>query len=361
MLRGQAKKGIIADQSNPLDALHKVRPRPPRIASVLRIDDTPEALALALANYPVAYICSAEAGLIFGAHAMNPDSVTRNMAQLNVLWDGGLLQRGRTTTQSVELEGARVTVSLQVQPEVLDAFMAKNGTLARGSGFLARFLMCQPDSTQGQRFYVPPPDTLKHLDYFNSRISDILSCPANIDEDGRLTTTFLRLSPQAMHVWTSFHDEMEEELGVGCRFFGVQDAASKAAENVARLACCFELFMHGMPADGTIRQECVIFAAAVVRWYMDQALILAGERLTPPEVRLAEALELWLAKEFKATQQPFMPLAQIIQYGPTRTAALRDAALAVLEAHGRVILSTQDGKRCALLHPQVFAELRGQV
>lgn len=70
-------------------------PKEPRPVRILRGDDTPEALAAALADYPVAAIISAEAGTIFGSHGMNPEAVTRNLAQANVMWDGGAIQRGR--------------------------------------------------------------------------------------------------------------------------------------------------------------------------------------------------------------------------------------------------------------------------
>ena len=34
-------------------------------------------------------VLSAEAGAVFGAHGMGQDTILRNLALLNVLWDGG--------------------------------------------------------------------------------------------------------------------------------------------------------------------------------------------------------------------------------------------------------------------------------
>src|SRR5699024_11770019 len=91
--------------------------------------------------------------LVFGAHGMNSDSVMRNLAVLNVLWDGGAHKSSRRSVESYTVRGARLTVSLQAQLAVLSSFMGKAGDLARGSGFLARFLVAWPETTQGTRMY----------------------------------------------------------------------------------------------------------------------------------------------------------------------------------------------------------------
>ena len=120
---------------------------------MLRGDDTPEALVRHLASYPIAAVISAEAGVIFGSHAMNADNVQRNLGQANQLWDGGPIVEGRIGRGEVNIENAHVTMGLMVQPTVLQNFVAKTNGLARGIGYFARFLFCHPETTQGTRFY----------------------------------------------------------------------------------------------------------------------------------------------------------------------------------------------------------------
>ena len=55
------------------------------------------------------------------------------------------------------MRGARLTVALQVQEPTLREFFTRSGALARGTGFLARFLVAWPESTQGQRADSPKP------------------------------------------------------------------------------------------------------------------------------------------------------------------------------------------------------------
>src|SRR5690606_6595001 len=117
-------------------------------------DATPEALTWGLAkHWPSAGIVSSEAAAIFGSHGMGHESIMRNLGNLNQLWDGVLLTFDRRTSESYAVRSARLTVALQVQEATLREFLGRAGALARGSGFLARFLIAWPKSTQGQRMF----------------------------------------------------------------------------------------------------------------------------------------------------------------------------------------------------------------
>lgn len=73
----------------------------------------------------------------------------RNKAMLNQLWYGVSLPVERRSTESFTVRGARLTMALQVQESTLRAFFDITKGLARGTGFLARFLVSWPRSTQG--------------------------------------------------------------------------------------------------------------------------------------------------------------------------------------------------------------------
>ena len=144
-----------------LAQLENGKPTAPRIPRLKRGDETPENLAWVLAReWPSAGVLSSEAGIIFGAHGMGKDSIMRNLALLNVLWDGGAHHVGRRTSESFTVRGARLTVALQVQEATLRSYFDRSGGLARGTGFLARFLVAWPESTQGFRPFTDPPANL---------------------------------------------------------------------------------------------------------------------------------------------------------------------------------------------------------
>jgi putative DNA primase/helicase len=99
---------------------------PPRIPRLIYADATPEALAYGLAHYwPSGGVVSAEGGLVFGSHGMGKDSIMRNLAMLNQLWDGNHLIIDRRTTESFTVKGVRLTMALQVQEPTLREFFIR--------------------------------------------------------------------------------------------------------------------------------------------------------------------------------------------------------------------------------------------
>jgi hypothetical protein len=159
----------------------------------------------------------------------------RNLTLLNVLLDGGVFEAGRKVAESVRVDGARLTLGLQAQESVLRVFFDRAEGLARGSGFLARFLISWPESTMGTRMFTEAPENWPGLTVYNNRISELLNTPLPINEDsGVLCPPTICLSDGAKEAWTRFHDTIEG--GLSYELGDIQDVASKSADNVARLA-----------------------------------------------------------------------------------------------------------------------------
>jgi putative DNA primase/helicase len=133
-------------------------------------------------------VCRGRDRFRFAWHGQGFSHAESGLAE-SVLWDGGSLTIDRRTSESFTVRGARLTVALQVQEPTLREFFTRSGALARGTGFLARFLVAWPESTQGIRH---SPSTgwacdWPHLAAFHRRIAAILDQPAPIDDDGALT------------------------------------------------------------------------------------------------------------------------------------------------------------------------------
>jgi len=130
--RNGKNKGEDARQlKDDLEALQAEKPKPTRVPQILLVDETPESLAWELVHrYPTAGVVSSEAWLIFGSHGMGKDSVVRNLSLLNILWSGKRFPIGRRTTGFFTVRMVRLTVSLQVQMEILQDFIEKSGLLA---------------------------------------------------------------------------------------------------------------------------------------------------------------------------------------------------------------------------------------
>ena len=82
-------------QERELHDLDRAQPISPRVPRLIHGETTPEALQFELAKeWPSGGVISSEAGSVFGGHGMGADSVMRNLAVLNQLWDGATLLIG---------------------------------------------------------------------------------------------------------------------------------------------------------------------------------------------------------------------------------------------------------------------------
>ena len=334
--------------------LEQSKPEPPRIPRSLYADATPEALAYGLATqWPSGGVVSAEAGIVFGSHGMGKDSIMRNLGLLNQLWDGTSLTIDRRTSESFTVRGARLTVALQIQEATLRSFFDRSGELARGSGFLARFLIAWPESTQGSRLFDEAPSHWPHLAVFHKRITDILAQPVSINEDGALSPTLMMLSPEAKTAWVAFHDEIEGSLASGGELYDVRDVASKAADNAARLAALFQVFEHGF--GGAVGLDCFESASRIVAWHLNESRRFFGELALPEELADAGRLDSWLIGYCKRERMQLVGKNVALQYGPLRKKDSLDAAIRGLAELDRLQVR-QDGKRTLLaLNPTLLA------
>ena len=342
-----AKKGGKPTETyeTELRDLERQKPEPRRIFKLMREDATPEGLAKKLqTGWPSAGILSNEAGIVFGAHGMNRESVMRNLSLLNKLWDGGRYQSDRSDDERCrDVRGARLTMGLMAQESVLREFIETSRGLARGSGFMARFLVCWPKSTMGTRFYSPPPEGMPALRAFEDRIGQILAYDTPIDESGALTPIPLVMTPAAHTVWVEYHNKVEAALGAGNDFHEVADVASKSADNAARLAALFAFFERGYGA--TIEADDINRACIIAFWYLNEALRFLGLFCLPEEVSNAAHLDKWLTEYCRKNGCAMLPRREIQRCGPHRVRERKalDAALKELAdlGHAREVKNGQ--------------------
>jgi putative DNA primase/helicase len=354
-IKDAAKRGEpineLKDKLQEHEARKVERPKVPRL---LIGDATSEALTWRLANrWPIGGMLSSEAGSIFGGHAMGRDSRMRNLATLNSLWDASPLAVDRKTSESYTVRSARLTVGLAVQLETIRQFVDGTHGLARGSGFLARFLMAWPDSTQGRRKFQDPPKHWPALTRFHRQLANLLDNPVRFDDFGQMSPVVLDLSPEAKAVWIDFHDSVEVELVPGGDMDEARDVASKAGDNAARIAALFHVFERG--PVGSICEENMLRAARIVTWHLYEARRFLNQIAVPEAVSDAMALEEWLANHCRREGLDAVRCNHIQKFGPNRTRrkAALEAALSELEGAGRIRRSTEGRKVIIMLHPKI--------
>ncbi|MBQ0721638.1 MAG: DUF3987 domain-containing protein [Gammaproteobacteria bacterium] len=341
-----AKAGKPSEkEENSLRELEYKKPEPPKVPRLIYGDATPEALKWNLAKaWPSAGVISSEAGLVLGSHGMGKESVMRNLATLNQLWDGADIATERRTTESFTVRGARLTIALQVQEATLQSFFDQSGDLARGTGFLARFLVAWPDSTQGQRLFTDPPENWPALAEFNKSISLILNKSVRMEEDGSLCPTLLPLSKETKTAWVVFHDAIERELRFSGQLYDVRDVASKTADNAARIAALLQIFEDG--SSTSIGLDAFEGAARIAAWHLHEARRFYGELSLPKEQMDVVRLDNWLLKFCKAEDTNIISRRDVQRNATParlRKKATLDAAFDELLEAGRV-REVMDGK-----------------
>lgn len=343
----------LSKKSKPTDKLRAElvelehdKPEPPRIPRLLYADTTPEALAYGLAKqWPSAGIMSSEAGVVLGSHGMGKDSIMKNLSMLNQLWDGNSLDIDRRTSESFTVRGARLTICLQIQEATLRAFFDKSGALARGTGFLARFLVAWPESTQGKRPFTEAPADWPMLAEFHRRITAILNTQAPIDELGALSPGMLGLDSSAKAKWVEHHDLIEHDLRNGGELYDVRDVASKSADNAARLAALFQWLSS--PGSHEISLPAIESASRLAAWHLSGARRFFGELALPVELANAAKLDSWSLEYCQSERTHLVGKNTALQYSPLRKKENLEAAIRELMELGRLQVR-KDGKRVML-------------
>jgi hypothetical protein len=276
---------------------------------------------------------SDEGGQFLGGHAMNSENRQKTLAAFNDLWQGNPIRRTRSGDGHATLYGRRLAVHLMVQPGVARGFLAD--PLAADTGFLARFLMCEPQSAIGTRMHANARRDDRTLGAFSGRLRDILNTPLPMDEKTReLQPRILPLAPEARALLVAFSDAMETAQAPGGNLAHITGTASKAAEQAARIAGVLTLW-RDLEAPNVEARD-MADAITLAQYYLSEASRLASAATVSIEIDRAETLRNWLLESWAEAD---VQTRDVVRLGPN---ALREspkarAALGILEQHGWLV------------------------
>lgn len=268
---------------------------------------------------------------------------------LNSLWSGTDTAVDRMSGESFVLHDARLSCLFQAQPEVFDRFIAKQGQQARGNGFLSRTLLGFPPSLQGWRaetYELACPQ----LDWFYARCRALLV---------RSERRVLKFSPAAQAHWHNTSAFYEQQMQPGGRYHDTTDFASKAAENIARVAAV----LHAFETDDSdeISDETMIAAINLVDWhgFQYQALVRKSDPVAQQH-REAELLHKWITAFLMTNGQTWLPCSHILQFGPNfaRKKDKMRPLLDLLMQWGKIILQPV-GRKMFITIPRPVGDFAG--
>ncbi|TQD15654.1 DUF3987 domain-containing protein [Enterobacter hormaechei] len=293
-----------------LKALLAVSPKAPVRLRQIYSDATPAAMKDSLCGrWRSIGLMSDEAGTIFNGYALN------ELPFINKMWDGAMFPVERKSEPDKLIKDARMTLGLMIQPDVFKkGYLERKGDAAKGIGFFARCLICQPGSTQGYRQITSPVVSSEHLPIFHQRLMDIVNESIARNEENERQC--LRFSPEAEKRWLEFYNKVESEMGLIGFLSDFKDYASKMAENMARIAA----LLHYFNGDkGDISLTAVEAAVDIIAWYVDEYVRIFSKPQTLLLVSSeADELYSWIKDYCYRCVVPYIRKTTILQYGPNR-------------------------------------------
>jgi len=235
-----------------------------------------------------------------------------------------------------------------MQPIILQKMQNKDQGISRQSGFFARSLISYPSSTMGERFYLEAPtEPLEALINFEQHITKILSGSLTLERKGCTPIPTLTLSSTAKRLWIQFFNKTESGLKQEKHWAAIKDFASKAAENVARLAALFHLFEGNL--QNAVKSEHIEQSISIIQWHLQETKqIFTQQPLTPTNREAAKILD-WLAsKNITVTSTRYLQ-----QYGPIREKMAINKAVDILLNKSYLKKQNADGKTLLLVNPKI--------
>ncbi|PJF08386.1 YfjI family protein [Pseudorhodobacter sp. MZDSW-24AT] len=327
--KGEKRTAAQAD----LEALGPEPEAPPSVDRTVT-EPTFEGLTKLFAfGQPSLGLFSDEGGQFLGGHAMNSENRQKTLAAFNDLWQGNAIRRTRAGDGHATLYGRRLAVHLMVQPGVARSFMAD--PLAADTGFLPRFLLCEPPSAIGTRIQANARRDEMALALFAGRLRTILEAQMPMQPETReLQPRMLQLSPEARALLVAFSDAIEVAQAPNGNLAHITGTASKTAEQAARIAGVLTLW-RDLEAP---KVEATDMASAIdlAQFYLSEASRLASAALVSAEIDRAETLRKWLLEKWP---HPEVTTRDIVNGGPNqlRESPKARAALGILEKHGWLI------------------------
>ena len=334
---GEAKKGKGEKRTAAEADLNALGPEPIAPVSPDRTVTEPTFEGLTrkfFEGHPSLGIFSDEGGQFLGGHAMNSDNRQKTLAALNDLWQGNPIRRTRQGEVSFTLFQRRLAVHLMAQPGVARDFMAD--PKAHDTGFLARFLICEPPSAIGTRFFNESRQNPEALGRFGARLRTILETAPPMDPETRaLSPRTLPLAPEARSLLVQFHDVIEAQMPPGGDLDHVTGTASKAAEQAARIAGVLTLW-RDLDAPHVSARD-MADGITLAQFYLGEAARLADAATISAETERAERLRKWLVERWEHPEITLREAQRLVPVRALRENAKLRAAIVLLERTGWLV------------------------
>ena len=232
------------------------------------------------------------------------------------------------------LYNRRLACHLLITPAVAERSLSE---FMLGQGFLPRFLIARPASKIGFRAYhaTDPGSDIRCINFW-ARMDRLLSLPINRLEGGGCETRTLVLTEEAHELYVTVYNRFEEAMRPDQGLSEATAFASKAAENMARIAAVATLVIDEN-AETTELSTLADAALLMDKYYLPEALRFI--RRAPEDQAIADAKHLlkWIMEHRKGHQ---IEIRDICRSGPRcarKSATVARRLIGVLVDHGYLL------------------------
>lgn len=274
---------------------------------------------------------SDEAGAVLAGHAFSVEKKLSTAAALSSLFDGaGIRARARASDERGGLEAhfdVRLSCHWLIQPAAVQA--ALHDPLLAEQGFWTRVLLAAPAPGRPRRFRPYAPEQDAAVQRYWQRVIHLLNQPYVASDCRDIVAT----TPEALRLVGAYFEASERDARhQDGRLAPIRAWASRATEHLLRIAGALAVFERDEGAQ--ISTSEVERAAALVNYSLACWLHLLERKPVDEAKEYAQRLLRWLQSQPNGQSNE----TAMLRLGPKpRSASLRDAALGLLDAQGRVI------------------------
>lgn len=244
---------------------YKNQPKIPKQMRILYSDVTSEALLQGLEqDWPSAALHSSEGITVISSRSLSKPG------HWNELWDLDPVRTDRTEYNRL-ITDARLCISLMIQPGVILDYLARKNNQSFNSGFMSRFLITMPTTTQGYRSVGKMPKDLRSVgtlkDFFEKMKYWLAFSADRILSEAAYKE--LSFSEEAEEYYLHLLQQIEEQIKPKGSMHEHSAMASKLGNNLARISALIHSFSAEQNSD-EIGIASIISAWHIAKWYSNQ-------------------------------------------------------------------------------------------
>ena len=246
-------------------------------------------------------------------------------------YSGESYRSNRISRQSCDIECLRLSMGFAVQPLVISDLF--NSAKAKGRGFTARLLFCEPQSRIVERTGITPEIPTITKDRYNQLLFNILG--REVHE--QLTPIYL--SPEAFTEWNTYFRIVDKRLRSEWEDFS--DWGGKLCGSMCRIAAIIHICEHPQRPEATpINANTMKRAIAITEYYSVHAA-----RIYMQNVSLETKNALYLWERIKSMNNSTVAKRDLTRMTQGKQGFILDESLSILIERGYIRMEhTQTGK-----------------